>query len=43
MFSCEISEIFKITYFEEGLPIDASINKRQKETQILSGKKNESH
>ena len=36
-------EIFKNTYFEEHLPIDASINKRQQETHAWSGKKNESH
>ena len=43
MFSCEICEIFKNTYFEEHLPTDASINERQQETHALSGKKNESH
>ena len=43
MFSCEICEIFKNTYFEEYLPTDASINERQQETHALSGKKNESH
>ena len=42
MFSCEICEIFKNTYFEEHLPTDASINERQQETHALSGKKNES-
>ena len=39
MFSCEICEIFKNTYFEEHLPADAST----KETHAFSGKKNESH
>ena len=43
MFSSEICEIFKNTYFEEHLPTDASINERQQETHALSGKKNESH
>ena len=43
MFSCEICEIFKNTYFEEHLPTDASINEIQQETRALSGKKNESH
>ena len=43
MFSSEICEIFKNTYFEEHLPADASINERQQETHTLSGKKNESH
>ena len=42
MFSCEICEIFKNTYFEEHVPTDASINERQQETHALSGKKNES-
>ena len=41
MFSCEICETFKNTYFEENLPTDASINEKQQETQALSGKKNE--
>ena len=43
MFSSDISEIFKNTYFEEHLPTDASINERQQETHALSGRKNESH
>ena len=43
MLSCEISEIFQTTYFEEHLPTDASINERQQETQALLGKKNESY
>ena len=43
VFSCEICEIFKSTYFEEHLPMDASINERQQETHALLGKKNESH
>ena len=43
MFSCEIYEIFKNTYFEEHLPTDASIKERQQETHALSVKKNESH
>ena len=43
MFSCEICEIFKNTYFEEHLPTDASISERQQETHALLGKKNESH
>ena len=43
MFSSDISEIFKNTYFEEHLPTDASINERQQETHALSGTKNESH
>ena len=43
MFSCEIYEIFKNTYFEEHLPTDASTNERQQETHALSSKKNESH
>ena len=42
MFSCEICENFKNTYFEEHLPTDPSINERQQETQALSGKKNKS-
>ena len=42
IFSCEICEIFKNTYFEERPPTDASINERQQETHALSGKKNES-
>ena len=41
MFSCEICGIFKNTYFEEHLPKDASVNKRQQETHAMSGKKNE--
>ena len=41
MFSCEICEIFKNTYFEERPPTDASINERQQETHALSGKKNQ--
>ena len=40
MFSCEI---FKNAYFEEHLPIDASINEKQQETHALSGKKNKLH
>ena len=43
MFTCEICEIFKNTYFGEHLPTDASINDRQQETHALLGKKNESH
>ena len=43
MFSCQICEIFKNTYFEEHLATDVFINKRQQEVQALSGKKNESH
>ena len=43
MFSCDIGDIFKNTYFEEHLSTDASINERQQETHALSGKKNESH
>ena len=43
MFSCEICEIFKKTYFEEHLPTDACINERQQETHPLLDKKNESH
>ena len=43
MFSCEICEIFKNTYFEEYLPTDASINERQQETHTMPCKKNESH
>ena len=43
MFSCEICEIFKKTYFEEHMPTDASINERQQETHAFSGKKNESY
>ena len=42
-FSCEIREILKNTYFEEHLPTNASVNKRQQETHALSGKKTESH
>ena len=42
MFSCEICEIFRNTYFEERPPTDASINERQQETHALSGKENES-
>ena len=41
MFSCEIGEIFK-NYFEEYLPTDAFINKRQLATNALSGKKTNS-
>ena len=40
--SCEFCAIFKNTYFEEHLPTDASMNKKQQETQGLLGKKNES-
>ena len=29
MFSCEIYEIFKNTYFEEYLPTDASTNEKE--------------
>ena len=43
MFSSEIGENFKNTYFEEHLPTDASINEKQQETHALFGKKNESH
>ena len=43
MFSSEICEIFKNTYFEEHLPTDVFIYERQQETHTLSGKKNESH
>ena len=43
MFSCEIFEIFKNTYFEEHLPADTSINERQQEIHSLFGKKNKSH
>ena len=43
MFSYEICEIFKSTYFEQHLPTDASINEKQQETHALSGKKRESH
>ena len=43
MFSCEIFDIFKRTYFEKHLLTDASINERQQETHALLGKKNESH
>ena len=43
MFSCEICEIFKKTYFEEHMPTDASINKRRQETRAFSGKKNKSY
>ena len=39
MFSYEICEIFKSTYFEEYLPADASTN----ETHALLRKKNESY
>ena len=42
MFSCEICDIFRITYFEECPPTDVSINERQQETHALSGKKIES-
>ena len=42
MFSCEICEIFRKTYFEERPPTDDSINERQQETHALSSKKNES-
>ena len=38
MFLYWICEIFKNTYFEEHLPTDAYINKRQQETQALLGK-----
>ena len=41
MFSCEICERFKNTYFEEHLPPDAPINERQQETHALTGKRNE--
>ena len=43
MFSCEICEIFKSTYFEEHRPANASVNERQQETHALSRKKNGSH
>ena len=43
MFSCEICEIFKNSYFEEHLPADTSINERQQEIQSLFGEKNKSH
>ena len=43
MFSSEICENFKNTYFEEHLPTVASINEKQQETHALFGKKNESH
>ena len=43
MFSCEICEIFKNTYFGKHLPTDASINERQQETHALLGKRNESY
>ena len=43
MFSYEICEIFKNTYFEQHLPTDASINEKQQETHALSGQKRESH
>ena len=43
MFSCEIFEIFKKTYFEEHLLTDASVNESQQETHALLDKKNESH
>ena len=42
-FQYEICEIFKNTYFEEHLPINASVNERQQETHVLLCKKNESH
>ena len=43
MFSYEICEIFKRTYFEEYLPADASTNGRQQESHALLRKKNESY
>ena len=43
MFSCEICEIFKNTYFEEHLPTDDFINERQQKTHGLSGKRIEYH
>ena len=43
MFSSEICEIFKNTYFEEHLPTDASTNERQHGTHALPGKKSEYH
>ena len=42
MFSCEIYEFFKNTYFQEHLPADASINERQQVTRTLLGKTNKS-
>ena len=42
MFSCETCEIFQNTCFEEYLPTNISINERQQETHVFSGKKNES-
>ena len=42
MFSCEICEIFQSTCFEEYLPTNVSINERQQETHVFSGKKIES-
>ena len=42
MFSFEICETFKNTYFEEHLPADSSINERLQETHALLGKKSKS-
>ena len=42
-FTNEICENFKNTYFEEHLPTDASINKRQQKTHALLGKKKGPH
>ena len=40
-FPVKFAKNFKNTYFEEHLPTDASINKRQRESHALSRKKNE--